>query len=351
MLYYLKHAWRLAAVLASTPALLPAQSDGATPAQLARVDSLFRRWDNTQSPGFAVGVSRDGRILLERGYGMAITPASIFHVASISKQFTAFAVMLLAQDGKLSLNDDLRRYVPEVPDYGRRITIRHLMQHTSGLRDQWVLLRLAGWRADDLITEEDVLWAVGRQRATNFAPGEEYLYSNTGFTLLAVMVKRVSGKSLREFAEERIFRPLGMGATHFHDDHTMIVPNRTSAYQPKPNGGWRISIPVFDTYGATSLFTTARDLLLWERNFADGKAGSPDGCTSAGTAPATDWGSRSGTIADCARSAMAARTPATGRTWCASPTRGAAGGSRSRCSATWPRSTRRSSPARSPRCS
>ena len=136
---------------------------------------------------------------------------------------------LLAEDGKLSLDDDIRKHVPEIPAYARPITIRHLIHHTSGLRDQWSLLGMADWREDDLITEGDVLSIVSRQKELNFLPGDEYTYSNTGYTLLAVIVKRVSGKSLRQFADERIFQPLGMTNTHFHDDHTMVVPGRTSA--------------------------------------------------------------------------------------------------------------------------
>jgi CubicO group peptidase (beta-lactamase class C family) len=248
----------------------------------ARIDRIFARWDHVNSPGCALGVSRDGQMVYQRGYGMsnmehaiAITPQAIFHVASISKQFTAFSILLLEQDGKLSVNDDVRKYIPELPSYGKTITIDHLLHHTSGLRDQWSLLGLADWRDDDLITEDDVLRVVTRQKELNFEPGAEYLYSNTGYTLLAVIVKRVSGKSLRDFADERIFQPLGMTSTHFHDDHTMIVPGRTQAYEPRKGGGWRISIPVFDTYGATSLFTTVGDLLKWERNFADAKVGGP----------------------------------------------------------------------------
>jgi CubicO group peptidase (beta-lactamase class C family) len=246
-----------------------------------RVDAVFAPWDSTTSPGCALGVSRDGHLVYARGYGMAnleydiaISPESIFHVASISKQFSAFAVALLAADGKLSLDDEVRTHVPELPDFGRRITVRHLMHHTSGLRDQWTLQSYAGWREDDVITEADILQMASRQRGLNFDPGAEYLYSNTGFTLLAVIVKRVSGQSLGEFADARIFQPLGMTRTHFHNDHTMIVRNRTSAYQPRSGGGWRISIPVFDTDGATSLFTTVGDLLKWEQNFADARVGN-----------------------------------------------------------------------------
>jgi CubicO group peptidase (beta-lactamase class C family) len=251
-----------------------------TTVEIARVDSVFANLSNTAGPGCALGVSRDGNLVYSRGYGMAnletgtaITPASIFHVASISKQFTAFSVALLAEDGKLSLDDQIQKYIPEIPAYPQPITIRNLIHHTSGLRDQWSLLAMADWRGDDLITEDDVLSIVSRQKELNFKPGDEYVYSNTGYTLLAIIVKRVSGKSLRQFADERIFQPLGMTSTHFHDDHTMVVPGRTSAYNPRPGGGWMVSIPVFDTYGATSLFTTAADLLKWEQNFADAKVG------------------------------------------------------------------------------
>lgn len=246
-----------------------------------RIDAVFAAWDGTRWPGCVLGVSQNGTLVYSRGYGMsnleygvAMAPDSIFHVASISKQFTAFLIALLAREGKLSLDDDVRRYLPELPDYGQRITIRHLLTHTSGLREQFSLLRLAGWRPDDLVTEDDVLAVVTRQKSLNFPPGTEYLYSNTGFTLLGVIVKRVSGQSLRDFAQTRIFSPLGMGDTHVHDDHTMIVRRRTSAYQPRPGGGWKISIPVFDTVGATSLFTTVGDLLKWEQNFDDARVGS-----------------------------------------------------------------------------
>lgn len=266
-----------------------------------RVDSVFARWDRTDSPGCALGISQGGRPVYLHGYGMsdlqhalAITPTSIFHVASISKEFAAYAVALLAADGRLSLDDDVRKYVPEVPDYGPRITIRNLIHHTSGLRDQWQLLGYAGWRDDDLITEDDVLQIIARQRGVNFKPGDEWVYSNTGYTLLAVIVKRVSGKSLREFAQARIFEPLGMRSTHFHDDHTMIVPGRTSAYQPRAGGGWSISIPVFDTYGATSLFTTAGDLLTWMANLDHPTVGTPSLVAAAQTSGVLNDGTATG---------------------------------------------------------
>ena len=244
-----------------------------------RIDSIFEEWDDNSSPGCALGIIHNGQIVYSRGHGMAnlehgivISPGSIFHVASISKQFTDICVAMLAEEGLLSLDDDIRRHVPEIPDFGATITVRHLMHHTSGLRDMWDLLRLAGWRADDLVTENDMLWVSARQQATNFQPGDEYLYSNTGYALLALIVHRVSGKTLRTVAHERIFEPLSMTSTHVHDDHTEIVKGRTQAYEPREIGGLKISIPVFDV-GTTSLFTTVEDMARWDDNFTiDGSA-------------------------------------------------------------------------------
>jgi CubicO group peptidase (beta-lactamase class C family) len=263
----------IAALSLPLPLALGAQRGPVSDTTTRVVDRVFEAYRGTDSPGCALGVSRNGRVVYERGYGMAnletgtpITPSSIFHVASVSKQFTAFAIMLLAHDGKLSVDDDIRKYLPEIPSYGTTITIRHLLTHTSGLRDQWELIGLARGRfEEDRITEADIMDIVPRQTALNFTPGSEYLYSNTGFTLLGVIVKRVSGKSLRDFADERIFKPLGMTSTHFHDDYTMLVPGRTSAYTMR-GGSWHVTIPNFDTYGATSLYTTVGDLLKWEAN-------------------------------------------------------------------------------------
>jgi CubicO group peptidase (beta-lactamase class C family) len=264
----------LAAAIAAPGLALPQPAATDSDTTSRAVDRVFENMRGTDRPGCAVAVSRKGDVIYERGYGMAnletgtpITPSSIFHVASVSKQFTAMAIMLLAREGKLSLDDDIRKHLPEIPDYGTTITISHLLTHTSGLRDQWALLSLARGRFEEnRITEADVLDIASRQRALNFTPGAEYLYSNTGYTLAAVIVRRVSGKSLRDFADERIFEPLGMTNTHFHDDYHMLVPGRTSAYARRANG-WRVSIPNFDTYGATSLFTTVGDLLKWEANF------------------------------------------------------------------------------------
>ena len=247
-----------------------------------QVDKVFAKWDSTVSPGCALSVMKDGQIVYKRGYVMAdldhdipINPQTVFHVASISKQFTAAAIILLAQEGKLFLDDDVRKYITELPDFGTRITIRHLIYHTSGLRDQWSLLGLAGWRYSlDLITDDDVLDLMSRQKELNFKPGEQHVYCNTGYTLLAQIVKRVSGQTLRDFTTQRIFIPLDMKNTHFRDDHAEIVKHIAYGYVGGEGGdGYRLSVTNFDTVGATSLLTTVEDLAHWDENFYHPRVG------------------------------------------------------------------------------
>jgi CubicO group peptidase (beta-lactamase class C family) len=250
----------------------------------ALVDSIFAAMDGLDRPGAAVAVVHDGRIVLERGYGSAqleygvpITPATVFHVASVSKQFATFAVVLLAQDGRLSLDDDIRTHLPELHDFGSPITVRHLIHHTSGIRDQWELLMMAGWRLDDVITRDHIMSMMRRQRELNFEPGSEHLYSNMGYSLLAEIVERVSGRSFGEFLDTRVFQPLGMGSTHVHDDHERIVPGRAYSYRPVQGGnGWRTAVLSYANQGATSLFTTAGDLARWIVNFETGQVGGAD---------------------------------------------------------------------------
>ena len=245
-----------------------------------KVDAIFEEYKSPNTPGCAIALVRDGKVIYEKGYGTSnleygipITPTSIFHVASISKQFTAAAIIMLSLEGKLSLNEDIRKYLPEVPDFGHVITFNHLIHHTSGMRDQWDLQELAGWRDGDLITEDDVLEMLHRQVALNFIPGSEYYYCNTSYTILGVAVKRITGVSLREYSDSVFFKPLGMVNSHFHSDHAEVTPNRTSAYQQDEQGNWKISIPVFDNYGATSLFTTVEDLSKWDENFYSKRVG------------------------------------------------------------------------------
>lgn len=249
-----------------------------------QVDKVFEKWDKPDSPGCALGIYRDGQIVYKHGYGMAdlnddvpITPATVFHVASMSKQFTAASIVLLAQQRKLSLDDDVRKYIPELPDFGERITIRHLVHHTSGLRDQWNLLELAGWRYSlDLITDDDVMSVMTRQKDLNFKPGDKHVYCNTGYTLMGLIVKRVSGMSLREYTTKNIFEPLGMTHTHFRDDHAEIIKHDALGYEQEgKDKPFRMSLTNFDTVGATSLHTTVEDLQLWDENFYHPRVGGP----------------------------------------------------------------------------
>jgi CubicO group peptidase (beta-lactamase class C family) len=262
--------------------LASAQTPAAPTTDLTdRVDKVFEKWNRTDSPGCALSVMKDGRIIYRHGYGMAdldhnvtITPSTVFHVASMSKQFTAASILLLVQQGKLSLDDDVRKYIPELPDFGSLITIRHLIYHTSGLRDQWNLLDLAGWRYSlDLITDDDVMSVLTTQKDLNFRPGEKHVYCNTGYTLLAIIVKRVSGTSFREFTIKNIFEPLGMIHTFFRDDHTVIVKNNAYGYESEKGGPFRLGLTNFDTAGATSLHTTVEDLALWDENFYHPRVG------------------------------------------------------------------------------
>ena len=246
------------------------------------IDQVFAHWDRADSPGCALAVIQDGQIAYQRGYGQAtleydapITPTTIFHVASVSKQFTAFAIALLIDEGKLALDDDARRYVPELPDFGDTITIRHLIHHTSGLRDQWSLLIAAGWRMSDVMTTADILELVRNQRVLNFRPGTEFAECNTGYTLLAQVVERVSGTPFPRFCAQRIFEPLGMRDSHFHDDYTRVVKNRAYSYIPADEGGFRNAVLSYANAGATCLFTTVLDLARWDQNFYDAGVGGP----------------------------------------------------------------------------
>lgn len=238
------------------------------------VDALFADYDQPGTPGCALGVIEDGEFVYRRGYGSAnldydlpLTPQSVFRIGSTSKQVTAMAVALLAESGKISLEDSLRTWFPEFPEWADGITIRQLIHHTSGIRDYLTLAYLTGKGEDaDYYTDEWVLELLARQRETNFPPGSQYLYSNSGYLLLAHLVQRASGQSLRKFSQENIFGPLGMVHTHFHDDHTEVVPLRAYGYAPTDDG-YQVSMTTLDMVGDGGVFTSIDDLLLWDRNF------------------------------------------------------------------------------------
>lgn len=258
---------------------------GSVPDSTARrLDAVFARYDRPDSPGCALGVYRNGRIVYAKGYGSAnlelgapLTPGSVFDIGSTSKQFTAMSILLLARDRKLGLDDDVRRYIPSLPAYGAPITIRHLLYHTSGLRDYTTLLALAGEPTENWTTDDDAVDLIVRQRALNFAPGSEWQYSNSGYFLLSLVVKQVSGQSLRRFAQARIFQPLGMAHTHIHDDHAMVVSKRAIGYVPSDSAGpFRIEMSDFEQTGDGSVFTTVEDLVKWDQNFYSAVVGGPE---------------------------------------------------------------------------
>lgn len=259
-----------------------AQSPHQLPDSVASaIDKLYAPMANAGSPGCSVGVYENGEVVFARGYGYAdlindvpITPATRFTVGSVSKQFTAASVALLVQAGRLSLSDDVRKYVPDLQVYATPVTIGNLVHHTSGVRDFWELVDLAGMRPDDGYTSADMLDLTRHQKGLNFTPGSEYRYSNTGYLLLGEVVRRVTGQSLRRFADSAIFKPLGMTNTLFLDDHNEIVPKRASAYQPA-EGGYRIDVWNNDIVGQGGLVTTIGDLQKWDENFYTARLGGP----------------------------------------------------------------------------
>lgn len=245
------------------------------------VDTIFAEYDRAGSPGCALGVIQDGEFIYRRAYGeanleygIALDADSVFRTGSVAKQFTGMLILLLEESGALGLDDDLREWIPEMPDLGP-ITVRHLLHHTSGLRDYLVLTELAGYREQEFYTPEQLLGLLGRQQALNFAPGEGFLYSNTGYFLLGLIAERASGKGMHELGEAMIFGPLGMTSTQFYADTTQLVPRRASGYAPGDEG-FVISMTTLPIVGDGSVFTSVNDLLAWDRNFYDNRLGNKD---------------------------------------------------------------------------
>jgi len=245
----------------------------------SRVDAAFGQYDKPGSPGCAVGVVESGTIVFARGYGEAsiehsvpITPSTMFDLGSTSKQITSTAVALLVLDGKLSLDDPIRKYFPEIRDFKRSpaITVRRLLDHTSGLRDYTDLLSMEGHAESDLTTTPQGLEILARQKGLNFPAGDEFRYTNSGHFLASILVKRVSGKSLREFARERIFGPLGMTDTTYLDDHTLLVPRRAAGYSPRDGGGFETAMSDWEQVGDGGVQSSIEDMALWATNLDTG---------------------------------------------------------------------------------
>ena len=245
------------------------------------IRQLFAAYDKPNSPGCSVGVIRDGKFLYRESYGAAslelgvpLTSQSVFYMASVSKQFTAASVVLAAEQGRLALDDDVRKYIPELPDYGHPITLRQMLHHTSGLRDFLSLVYLSGRDISNLASSGEVLKLIVRQKGLNNVPGAEFIYSNSNYFLLGVVIQRATKKSLAEFAAQNIFQPLGMAHTLYYDDNTLVVPGRVAAYDPGENGKYKVDwSTTYDIVGGGGLMSTVDDLLLWDNNFYADKLG------------------------------------------------------------------------------
>jgi len=247
-----------------------------------RVDQIFAVYDKPNSPGCSLGVIRNGEFAYRKSYGSAslelgvpLTTHSVFYMASVSKQFTGASIVLASEQGSLSLDDDVRKYIPELPDYGHRITVREMLHQTSGFRDFLSLVYLSGHDISDLSSATDVLNLIVRQRGLNHVPGEKFVYSNSNYFLLGVIVERATKKSLADFAAENIFKPLGMTHTRFYDDNTLVIPERVAAYDADKNGHFLVDwSTTYDIVGGGGLMSSVDDLLLWDNNFYANKLGN-----------------------------------------------------------------------------
>jgi CubicO group peptidase (beta-lactamase class C family) len=245
-----------------------------------KIDTLFAEWNNSDSPGCALGVIQNGDLIYKQGYGMAdlehnisITPNSVFNIASVSKQFVAMSLLLLEEEGKLSFDDNIRIYLPELPEYFAPITIRNLIHHTSGIPDYELRWNIEGKDFLNCTTEDELYKQICSQEKLDFKPGEKHQYSNSGYFLAGLIVKRASGKSLKDFAEEKIFKPLGMKNSLFLDDNRTIIKNRAFGYAPLVQGRYGNAVTRFDLVGDGGLYTNVEDLFLWDQNFYNNKLG------------------------------------------------------------------------------
>lgn len=248
-----------------------------------QVDELFSQWDQENAPGATIGIYQDGEIVYTQGYGTAnldhnipLAPGSVLRIGSISKQFMAMCVAILVEQGKLSLDNDIRMYLPEMPDYEKPVTIRHLLHHTSGIREYLALVSLAGKPEGGVFgyTAKELVEMLSRQKALNFEPGSQFSYTNSGYFLLAEIVTRVSGMKASAFALHNVFEPLGMTSTQFYDDRNAIIPNRAFGYSPKSGGGYSLDILRSDVIGDLGVITTVEDFLKWDQNFYENRLGA-----------------------------------------------------------------------------
>lgn len=269
-------------LIVSTLCILANWSVAQKPLDMKLIDEIFAEWDKENVPGGSVGILKDGKLVYGKGYGqanldygIANSSKSVFRIASTSKQFTAACIVLLSQEGKLNLDDPLSKYYPKFPSYADTITIRHLLHHTSGLRDYLTVAGLKGLRHNDYYTDAEIETWLARQKSINFSPGDEMVYSNSGYWILGQIVEKASGINMRGYAEEKIFKPLGMKQTHFHNNHAEIVPQRSTGYYPSL-GGFEESRTNLNMIGDGGIFTSIEDMLKWDQAFYDKKVLNED---------------------------------------------------------------------------
>ncbi len=253
-------------------------------AQIQEINAQFEAWNSTHTPGGAVGIFKDGKIIYSKAFGMASleydipnTTNTIFNIASVSKQITAYSLVLLEQQGKLSLDDEVQKHLPEVPDFGKKITLRHLMTHTSGLRNFQNILAMAGWREGESMTNDDLLRFISMQKELNFDPGAEYLYCNSGFNLATAIVERISGQTFQDWTQENIFEPLGMKNTTYREDLEIIHKNSATSYDGSAATGFRQPLKYWTYMGNGNVYTTIEDLGKWLNNFREPTLGGKEG--------------------------------------------------------------------------
>jgi len=258
-----------------------AQTKALPDSTVRKIDRLFDKWDNATTPGCVVGIVQGDRLIYAKGFGLANledsipnTPASVYYMCSVSKQFAGYAIALLAGEGKLDLDDDIHKYLPWMANFGKKITVRNLLNHTSGIRDDIGLSQYFGLSLDGILTQDMAIRILERQRTLNFIPGEKFSYSNSNYVLLAEIVKVVSNTSFREYTDSNIFRPLGMSSSRFVDDYTELIKERAASYYPR-DGAYKNSPQNVYTLGDGGLFTSVNDMAKWVQNFYAPKAGTP----------------------------------------------------------------------------
>jgi len=244
--------------------------------QYQQIDSLFTEWNKSNHPGGAIGIMQNGKTVFLKAYGLASmeylvpnTIGTLFNTGSVSKQFTAMGIVLLQQQGKLSFDDDIRKYLPELPDFGETISIRHMLHHTSGLRSLHAMLGLAGWRGDDSRTNEDLNRFMNKQQDLNFKPGDEYLYCNTGYMLMVNIIERVTGEKFPKWMKNNVFEPLGMTNTYVEDNYNRIVLNNATSYYKDESNDFNRSVEYWGYIGSGNMHSTVEDILIWLNNFSE----------------------------------------------------------------------------------